>query len=416
MTKVTEETEQTEEIGESEGGLGPLAGCHVLDLGGPMAALCTKLLADLGCEVIKVEPPGGDPMRSRPPLVAGPSGDEESAVFASYHANKRSVTLESGQVEARPILQALARDADVVVMSPTKRTPVAGFDRATRRLDWAPSDCIVVSITPFGLDGPLADLRVTPFLSFAIGGGMHWVGEKGGPPLAAPGQLAWDEAGLHAAFGAVSALFGRPLTGGQFLDLSVHEVQASKDFMLERYDVSHPGEWGGRFAGVGIPPSGTWQCADGPLGIAAHQQHHWQTFLTMMDHPDELSETSLNDPLVRRLIFDGLELVISNLVAGRSRLDLFDRGQAAGLPCAPVNSPADFVEDPQPVARGLFRSTSAEGRPTVTIPWRWCTASPDLIHLRRAAPGLGEHNAAVYLDELRYAKAQLEKWQADGLV
>jgi hypothetical protein len=74
------------------------------------------------------------------------------------------------------------------------------------------------------------------------------------------------------------------------------------------------------------------------------------------------------------------------------------------------------VEDPQPVARGLFRSTSAEGRPTVTIPWRWCNASPDLIHLRQAAPGLGEHNAGVYLHELRFAETQLEKWQADGLV
>jgi crotonobetainyl-CoA:carnitine CoA-transferase CaiB-like acyl-CoA transferase len=413
VTEVDDVTEVTEETVSRPG---PLDGCRVVDLAGPIGAMCSKLLADLGCDVIKVEPPTGDPMRGRPPFVAGPSGQEESAVFASYHANKRGVTADASRMEARPLLQAMARDSDVVVISHTVRTPVTGFDRTTRRLDWAPPDCIVVSITPFGLDGPLADMRVTPFLSFAIGGGMHWVGEKGGPPLAAPGQLAWDEAGLHAAFGAVSALFGRRPTGGQFLDLSVHEVQASKDFMLERYDVSKPGEWGGRFAGVGIPPSGTWQCADGPLGIAAHQEHHWQTFLAMMDHPEELSEESLNDPLVRRLIFDGLEQVIANLVAGRSRLDLFDRGQAAGLPCAPVNSPADFVEDPQPVARGLFCSTSAEGRPAITIPWRWCRATPELIHLRRGAPGLGEHNAEVYLGELGYAESQLESWRVDGLI
>ena len=56
---------------------------------------------------------------------------------------------------------------------------------------------------------------------------------------------------------------------------------------------SRPGEWGGRFAGVGVPPTGTWQCADGPIGIAAYQDHHWQAFLTMLDHPDDLSEPSL---------------------------------------------------------------------------------------------------------------------------
>src|SRR5262249_20649597 len=152
------------------------------------------------------------------------------------------------------------------------------------------------------------------FLSFAIGGGMHWAGQKDGPPLAAPGQLAWDEAGLHAALGIVSALFDPDRAAGQLLAFSVHQGQAGQDFGLERYDVSRPGEWGGRFAGVGIPPSGTWQCADGPLGIAAHQEHHWQAFLEMLDHPDELSEPSLNDPLVRRMIFDGLELVIGGLV------------------------------------------------------------------------------------------------------
>jgi formyl-CoA transferase/CoA:oxalate CoA-transferase len=314
------------------------------------------------------------------------------------------------------LLKVLAKDRDVVVISPTSRTPLVDFDRAAHRLNWAPPDCIVASITPFGLDGPMSDMRITPFLSFAVGGGMHWVGKKDGPPLAAPGQLAWDEAGLHAAFGIVSALFGREHTGGQILDLSVHEVQAGKDFVLERYDVSRPGEQGGRFAGVGIPPSGTWQCVDGAFGIAAHQEHHWQTFLTMLDNPKDLSEPSLDDPMMRRLIFDGLELVIGDLVANRSRLDLFARGQAAGLPCAPVNSPRDFVEDPQPVARGVFASPKADGRPTVTIPWRWCNAIPELIHLRRPAPSVGEHNADVYIDELGFSKAQLKNWEADRLV
>ena len=86
---------------------------------------------------------------------------------------------------------------------------------------------------------------------------MHWVGERYNAPLAAPGQLTWDEAGLHAAFGIVSALLGRSGADGQMLDLSVHEVQASKDFMLERYDVSRPRRVGeGGFYGGGDPAHG----------------------------------------------------------------------------------------------------------------------------------------------------------------
>jgi crotonobetainyl-CoA:carnitine CoA-transferase CaiB-like acyl-CoA transferase len=395
---------------------GPLNGCRIADLSGAMGAYCTKLLADLGADVIKVEPPQGDPMRRQEPLVGARGCEPESAVFASYHANKRGVTLDISRPESLPILEALASGCDVVVITPTSRHPVAGFDRAARNLAWAPPGAIVACITPFGLDGPLADMRVTPFLSFAIGGGMHWVGKEDGPPLGAPGQVAWDEAGLHAALGVLAALLDPESSGGQLLDLSVHEVQAAKDFILERYDQSRPDEWSGRFTGVGIPPTGTYQCADGPLGIAAHQQHHWQCFLEMLDHPDELTEPSLSDPMVRRAIFDGLQEVIASLVSGRSRLDLFGRGQASGLPCAPVNSPPDFVQDEQPVFRQVFASPSRDGRPSPTIPWRWCHSTPELISLDSPAPLLGQHNAEVYLDELGFTKTDLEEWEEARVV
>jgi crotonobetainyl-CoA:carnitine CoA-transferase CaiB-like acyl-CoA transferase len=381
-----------------------------------MGAYCTKLLADLGADVIKVEPPAGDPMRRRPPLLGAESGPPESAVFASYHANKRGVTLDICRPESLPILAALGSASDVVVISPTSRRPVTGFDREACNLEWAPPSALVACITPFGLDGPMADMRVTPFLSFAIGGGMHWVGKQDGPPLAAPGQIAWDEAGIHAALGVVAALLDSGHSEGQLLDLSVHEVQAAKDFILERFDQSRPDEWSGRFTGVGIPPTGTFECADGPFGIAAHQQHHWQCFLQMLDQPDELTEPSLCDPMVRRAIFDGLQETIAGLVSGRSRLDLFARGQASGLPCAPVNSPPDFIQDEQPLFRQVFGSPSRDGRPSPTIPWRWCHATPELISLDSPAPSLGEHNAEVYVDELGFTKADLEEWAEAGVV
>ena len=387
----------------------------MVDLTGAIGAYCTKLLADQGADVIKVEPPTGDPMRNRPPLVTGEDGTEMSAVFAAYHVNKRGVTLDVGRPDALPALRALAAPADVVVASPTARTPVAGFDRDARRAAWAPPGCIVASITPFGLDGPWRDLRMTPFLSVAMGGGMHWVGQTDGPPLAAPCQLAWDEAGVHAALGIVAALSGPGRVGGQVLDLSVHDVATSKDFLMERFDVGWIGEWG-RSVGVGIPPTGTWQCRDGLLGVSAHQPHHWEAFLTMLDHPDELSEPSLADPVVRREIFDGLTELIAELVEERCCDELFEKGQAAGLPCAPVNTPGEFVQDPQPIAHGLFASPHEPGGPEAVIPWRWFHASTTMLRLTRSAPALGQHTRQVYVDELGVSDGQLVAWREQGLV
>ena len=236
----------------------------------------------------------------------------------------------------------------------------------------------------------MRDLRATPFVSFAMGGGMHWTGHRDGPPLAAPGQLAWDEAGIHAAFGIVSALFGHGRFGGQTLDFAVHDLAASKDFLVERFDVGAINDWG-RSVEIGIPPSGRWECRDGVLGISAHQRHHWEAFLAMLDHPDELSEPSLADPQLRREIFDGLQEVISRLLKDRSRDELFEKGQAAGLPCAPVNDPGDFVRDEQPLARDLFATLVDVGRgpgddPLALVPLEPADRSP--------APGCADSGPA----------------------
>jgi CoA:oxalate CoA-transferase len=394
---------------------GPLLGVRVLDVSDAMGAYCSKLLADLGADVIKAEPPAGDGLRRRPPLVEGEMRAADSLVFAAYHANKRGITLDAAHPGALPILEAFGRWFDVVIASPSARRPVIGFDRDALKVSWADPNALIASITPFGLIGPQRDLRMTPFLSFAMSGGMHWIGQQDGPPLAVPGQLQWDEAGINAAAGVVAAILARDRVGGQLLDLSVHEVGVAKDFLLERYDVARPDAWG-RTAGVGIPPTGVWLCADGLFAIAAHQDHHWQAFLSMLDQPEVLSEPSLSDPLVRRDIFDGLQEVISGLVAHRRRSELFEKGQAVGLPCAPVNTPGDFVRDIQPRARQIFEAVTTFRGDSVTIPWRWCHSDGPLLHLRRPPPGLGQHNVEVFIDELGFSPADLAEWKEAGIV
>jgi CoA:oxalate CoA-transferase len=262
-------------------------------------------------------------------------------------------------------------------------------------------EAIVAAITPFGLTGPLRDLRMTPFLSFAMTGGMHWVGDPNGPPHAAPCRLAWDEAAIHAALGILAAVVARPRVGGQVLDLSVHEVGAANDFLLERYDVARPGEWG-RTVPVGYPPTGVWQCADGPLAIAVYRVHHWRAFLATLDDPKELSDPIYEDALFRRQVYDLLAELIAPLMAKRNRLELFQRAK-------------DFVADAQSGARESFVAVEAASG-TGRIAWRWCHSSVPLIELRRRAPNLGEHNREVYIDELDFSGDELTSWEQQGLV
>jgi len=400
---------------DAEGEAPALAGVRVLDLGGALTAYAARLLADLGADVLLAEPPGGDRLRRSPPFAAGVEGTDASLLFAYYRATQRGITLAAGRPAALDLLGQLGAMADVVLVSPSRRQPLAGWDAEAGTLSWSRPDAVLAAITPFGLTGPMRDWRATPMVSYAMSGLMHRVGAADGPPLAPPGRQAWDEAGAYAVLGILAALWSRERVGGQVLDLSVHEVQSSKDWLVERYAVEGMDQWG-RVAGVGYPPTGVYQCADGPFDVAAHQLAHWDSFLTMLGHPDELSEPSLTDPMVRRELFDVLHETIQQLVSQRSRGELVELGQRAGLPCAMLLSPAEFARDEHIVARGTLVPTPTPGDGTVAMPGPAHRAVPEALVPRRAAPRLGEHNREVYVGELGHTEDELERWAGEGLV
>ena len=383
----------------------PLDGVRVVDVSDSIGAYCTRLLAGLGADVIKLEDPDGDELRRRPPFRDGATGSEASLVFAYYHAGKRGITLDTRRAESLPVLDALGRTADVIVMSPSRRRPLAGFDEDTLAVSWAPDNAVVCAITPYGLTGPYRHRRATHFVGYATSGSMHKVGTVEGPPLTIPAQQHWDEASAHAAVCILAALQNRATVGGQTIDISAHEVAVTRDFAFDRYDVMGMAQ--DRILAIGYPPTGTWQCKDGPFDVAAHQARHWKAFLRMLDDPPELSDPSLEDVLVRRDIYDGLAETISKLLAGRSRGELVVQGQAVGLPCSILNTPAEFVEDEQLAERGYFvtlRDFDDAGE--VRMPGAPFKSSPELFSVARAAPRLGEHNAeSAAFPELGYSSA-----------
>jgi crotonobetainyl-CoA:carnitine CoA-transferase CaiB-like acyl-CoA transferase len=273
---------------------------------------------------------------------------------------------------------------------------------------------VICSVTPYGLTGPYRHRRATHFVGYAASGAMHKVGPPEGPPVTIPGQQHWDEASAHAAFCVLAALQNRAAVGGQTIDVAAHEVAVTRDFAFDRYQAT--GMTQDRTVIIGYPPTGTWQCRDGPFDVASHQPRHWDAFLRMLDSPPELSAPALRDVLVRREIFDGLSETISTLLAERSRTELVPKGQEAGLPCSVLNTPAEFVVDEQAEARGYFETLPGPDGREVRMPGAPFKSSSKLFSITRGAPRLGEHNVDVYLGELGHTEHELDEWRGDHLV
>ncbi len=391
-----------------------LQGARVLELSDQMGAYCGKVLADLGADVIKVELPEGDVLRRIPPFRDGVSGPEAGLNFAYYHHNKLGITLDWRQEASLSLLAELAAAADAVVLSPSARTPVAGYDPDVPGvLPWAGDRAIRCFVTPFGLTGPFRAWRATPFTSYAMSGLMHPVGPVEGPPVAQPGQQLYDECGVHGAV-MIQALLQHPEARSQYIDVAAHDVGWFNKLSLERYGMR--GRILTRETNFGPPPGGIWRCTDGYIDIASHAPRHWGIFLDVMDRPESLMDPIYEDRALRIQLFDLLTDIIAELLATRSAKELVEKGQALGLPCALMYTPSEFLEDVQPTARHLFVESRRPGTGEFSMPGRPFRSEPDLVSYRRSAPTLGEHNEQVYVGELGHSRPELESWRADGLI
>ena len=205
---------------------GPLVGYRVLDLAGPAGLHCTKLLADMGADVIKIEPPSGEESRRIPPYKDDIPHPETSLYFLHFNTNKRGITLDVATSDGRAILLQLARKADVVIETyPIEQSERLGLSYA--QLSAVNARLVVASITPFGRSGPWRDYKADDIAGIALGNLLSIAGERGKAPLQPAGELAYGMASTYAAFGIAVALYRRVASGrGQHIDVSMHECAA----------------------------------------------------------------------------------------------------------------------------------------------------------------------------------------------
>lgn len=379
----------------------PLAGLRVLDLtqnlAGPYA---TQILADLGADVIKVEPPGGDPARRwGPPFVDG-----QSPLFLSGNRGKRSIVLDLDTGTGRDTLRRLAARCDVFVQA--FRAGVVerlGFDYGTVR-DLRPG-VIYVSVTAFGTEGPLRDQPGYDPLMQAYAGIMSVTGHPGGPPARAGTSIVDMGTGLWAAVAVLAELVGRGWgsgrsTPGPGAHESVHITTSLLDtslawmaYHLQGYGATGrvPGPLG---SGLGmIAPYQAFPAADGSVMIAAANDGLFRRLCEALDLPELVEDPRFADNAVRVEHRAELIGILSERIHRESVEGLLARLRNAGVPCAPIQDTAGVADDEQVAASGMLRPLpdALPGYVDVAMPIRRDGDRPPAA----APPGIGEHTAEV---------------------
>jgi len=225
---------------ETTGTTGALSGLRVLDLTGRMGGYCGLLLANLGAEVILIEPAGGDPLRREGPFKNDSPDPERSLSFAAYHTNKRGIVLDLESSTGQQALRDVARCADVLI----EDKPVGyldGHGLGYEGLRAINPTLIVTSISGFGQSGPYRDFKAPSIVAFAMGGLMNLCGHPGRAPLMGPCDVAYHLGSVHAAFATLVALYNRRATGqGEHVDVSLQDVLVADPFLriITRYSVT----------------------------------------------------------------------------------------------------------------------------------------------------------------------------------
>ena len=386
---------------------GMLAPYRVLDLSDEMGQSCGKLLADLGADVIKVEPPGGDPSRRRPPFVDDEPGPERGLYWLACNANKRSCEADLETDPGRSRFRRLAATADVVIESfPPGR--MAGWGLDFPRLAAINPGLVLVSISPFGQHGPHRDYRGPDIVTWAMSGLMSICGEPDGPPAqVGDNAQSYFAAGGDAAAGALLALLQRRRSGrGQHVDVSIQESVIRSSFQVAAsWDMT------GRNLPRAQRPSQTpmpwmWRCRDGYVvwlqAVGPRSTTRAGGFFAWLRDEGEGADLLALDweamvpyqepPADWRSVVAATGAVFAKY----TKAALYEAAVRYGFTLYPVANAADTMANAQLQARGFWHDVPhpALGR-AIRLPGPFARATRTPPRLLRPAPRLGEHTAEI---------------------
>ncbi|MCW2541825.1 MAG: hypothetical protein JWN95_3550 [Frankiales bacterium] len=385
----------------------PLAGLRVLDLTDGLGELGTRYLADLGADVIRVEPPGGGPSRRSEPLVDG-----TSLRYLTHNANKRAIELDLSSNAGQQTLYRLADGVDIIVL-PARAAELASAGVTAQSLRRAKPSLVVVTISDFGDSGPYRDWIGTEPVLLAMAGVLSRSGLPGLPPLLPPGSLATESTALQCAWVALVAYFHRLRTGeGAHADVSAYEATAQ---------VLDPGFGIGGSATSG-DPSLAWPrgrpdashlypivaCADGWVRLCVLSARQWAGMYRWLGEPADFADPSFASLLNRHAASEALRLAYERHFANLTRDAAIAQGQQHGVPTAALLTLSEVAESEHFSDRRSFVELplAAGSDRRVRIPNGLVEVDGRRAGIVRAAPEVGEHTAQVLAELATWRTAE----------
>ena len=396
---------------------------RVLDLTDEKGVFCTKLLADYGADVIRIEPPWGDHGRSRGPFPGDEPDSEASAYFLFYNTNKRSITLDLDAEAGRSLLRRLAAKADVVVES----LPVGylqGLGLGYDSLSEANPGLVMASISPFGQSGPWKEYKSSDLIVMAASGYMQITGDPDGPPVRQGNEQSHFPGSQHAAVAIMGALYHRDMLSGEgkYIDVSLQEA------LITYYTDAQPAlawmQLGENVTRVGtnstlVVPLGAFPCKDGWISAGIITPREWDTLAQWIyevtGNEEVLNEQYRGGNQERAPHIDILSALFIDFSSRFTGEELFHEGQKRNLVFLPVTDVSDLLQDPQLEASHLWGEIDHPHAGRLKYPLG-VFDSDDITPSLAPAPLLGQHNQDIYCGELGLSLVELAELRAAGVI
>jgi crotonobetainyl-CoA:carnitine CoA-transferase CaiB-like acyl-CoA transferase len=393
-------------------------GLRVLDLADEKASFCSKLLADMGAEVIKVERPGGDASRRIGPFWGDIPHPEKSLSFWYNNTNKLGITLCLESKQGQSIFLRLASKADAVVEAfpPGYLSEIGlGYEVLSKENP----RLILASITGFGQTGLYKDRKSCDIVASAVGGQMYVCGLPDYSPLKPYGQQSFYAASLFAAVGILIALRERYRSGrGQHIDISLQEaVAATIEHVMIRYFYESvvPNRQGSLHwtnSACVLP------CKDDYILVTFGRE--WDTLIDLLDSEamaEDLKGEKWRDEKYRGQHVDRIVQVLSRWTKTHTAVELFELGQSMHLPWAPVSSPEEVTNNTELKDRKYFIPVEhPEANASFFYPGFPGKFSGSSWNIWRRAPLIGEHNTQVYGGELGLSHEELTQLYSKNII